>query len=87
MFGGVTFLVNGNMCCGVERNNLVLRLGADAEAALAQAHARPMDFTGKPLRGMVYVDPAGYASNKKLGTWIERAVRCAAALPPKKKGN
>ena len=56
MFGGLTFMVNGNMCCGVLNDYLVVRVGPDRFAdALSRPHARPMDFTGRPLKGMVYV--------------------------------
>src|SRR5579862_1644702 len=61
MFGGLCFMVNGQMCCGLTRTDFIVRVGKDAyEDALAQPHVRPMDFTGRPLAGMVYVDPAGY---------------------------
>ena len=64
MFGGLTFLLRGHMCCGVIRDRLVVRVGpARYDEALTQSHARPMDFTGRPLRGMVYVMPAGYRTD------------------------
>jgi TfoX/Sxy family transcriptional regulator of competence genes len=84
MFGGLSFLLHGNMCCGVLADHLVLRLGpAESEVALGQPHTRVMDFTGKPLKSMVYVEPAGYASAAALRQWLERAVAFAATLPPK----
>lgn len=59
MFGGLAFLLNGNMCCGVVRNDLMVRVGPDDyEQSLQRAHARAMDFTGKPMKGFVYVSPA-----------------------------
>jgi len=84
MFGGLCFLVNGNMACGVERNNLVVRVGpADYDAALKEPHARPMDFTGRPLRGFVYVTEPGYKTASRLEKWIGRGVRFARSLPAK----
>jgi TfoX/Sxy family transcriptional regulator of competence genes len=84
MFGGIAFMLRGNMCCGVIGDRLMLRVGPDGyEAALSRSHARPMDFTGKPMKGMVYVEPAGFASAGDLKTWISRAVEFALSLPPK----
>lgn len=75
MFGGLTFMVNGAMCCGVTSEALVVRVGPAAyEAALAEAHVRPMTFTGRPLAGMVYVDPPGYRSARALARWVQRGV-------------
>ena len=84
MFGGLSFMLRGNMCCGVDRDNLMVRVGPDQyDEALAQPHARPMDFTGRPLRGMVYVGPEGYRSDDALAAWLKRGVDFAASLPPK----
>jgi TfoX/Sxy family transcriptional regulator of competence genes len=84
MFGGLAFLLNGNMCCGVTGDRLMLRLGEDgAREALAEPHARPMDFTGKPMKSMIYVEPAGIASEEDLRKWVGRAVAFAASLPAK----
>jgi TfoX/Sxy family transcriptional regulator of competence genes len=75
MFGGLTFMVNGAMCCGVTAEALVVRVGpASYEAALAEPHARPMTFTGRPLAGMVYVDPPGYRTARQLARWIQRGI-------------
>ena len=61
MFGGLAFLVNGHMACGVQGDDLMVRVGPDAyDAALKKAGTRPMDFTGRPLKGMVYVGPRGH---------------------------
>ena len=85
MFGGLAFLLNGNMCCGVLKDQLVLRLGPDgAQAALKDPHAREMDFTGKPMSSMVYVEPAGFATQANLSKWLRRAIKFTAALPAKK---
>ena len=84
MFGGLAFLMHGNMCCGVVEDMLVVRLGNDgAAAALEEPHTRPMDFTGKPMRSMVYVGPGGIATNDDLYRWVNRAADFAETLPPK----
>jgi TfoX/Sxy family transcriptional regulator of competence genes len=84
MFGGVSFMLEGNMCCGVIEDNLVVRVGPkDYEAALQEPHARPMDFTGRPLRGFVYVERAGYEEPSALHHWIERGIEFARTLPPR----
>lgn len=78
MFGGLTFMVAGKMACGVVHEDLMVRVGIDGhDSALAEPHARPMDFTGRPLRGMVYVDPAGVASDADLARWVDRGVDVA----------
>jgi TfoX/Sxy family transcriptional regulator of competence genes len=83
MFGGVTFVLHGNMCCGVINDNLVLRLGADdAGEALSQPFTLPMDFTGRPMNGYVYVAPAG-TTGAALSGWLRRAVTFAGSRPPK----
>jgi len=84
MFGGIAFMVRGNMCCGVIGDRLMLRVGPDGhEAALSRPHARPMDFTGRPMKGMVYVEPAGFASAADLKSWIARAMEFTLSLPAK----
>ena len=86
MFGGLAFMLNGNMCVGLVKESLMVRVGPDNyEASLALPHARPMDFTGKPLTGFVYVEPEGIAEDADLNAWIERGVAFAGALPPKEK--
>lgn len=75
MFGGVAFMVNARMCCGVIKTNLVLKLGAEgAEAALRKKHTRPMDFTGKPMKALIYVEPPGVDKDEALDEWIRMAV-------------
>ncbi len=82
MFGGITFMIAGRMACGVVHDDLMVRVGPDGhEAALAEPHTRPMDFTGRPMRGMVYVEPAGTRSDTDLAQWVDRAVRVATAEP------
>jgi TfoX/Sxy family transcriptional regulator of competence genes len=84
MFGGIAFLHHGNMVCGVIGETLMLRLGAElADAALDEPHTRPMDFTGRPMKGMVYVDPPGIATDAALAAWVKRALGFAETLPPK----
>jgi TfoX/Sxy family transcriptional regulator of competence genes len=80
MFGGIAFMVRDRMAIGVIRDDLIVRVGNDAAAeALAQPHARPMDFSGRPAKGMVYVAPAGVGTDKELETWVERALRANEA--------
>jgi hypothetical protein len=84
MFGGLCFMVAGRMCCGVVGSDLMVRVGAPGhEAALRRPHTRPMDFTGRPLRGFVYVAPPGYRSGPSLAAWVQRAVRFARTQPPR----
>ena len=82
MFGGIAFMVRGNMCCGVVKNELMVRVGPDHyEETLARAGARPMDFTGRPMRGMLYVDAKTCAHAKSLAAWVERGAAYAMSLP------
>jgi TfoX/Sxy family transcriptional regulator of competence genes len=83
MFGGLAVMVNGHMCCGIIGKDFVVRMGPDEyKAALARPHARPMDFTGRPMRGFVYVGPRGYHSTSMLRSWIQRGLRFVLSLPP-----
>jgi TfoX/Sxy family transcriptional regulator of competence genes len=84
MFGGVAFMVRGNMCCGVIDDRLLLRVGPDGyEAAQSRPHAKPMDFTGRPMKGFVFVEPKGFASAGDLKAWIARAIMFTLSLPAK----
>ena len=84
MFGGLSFLISGNMACGVLTDDLVVRVGPDAHNdAMTQPHVRPMDFTGRPMKGMVYVGAAGFESPDDLKGWVDRGLRFARSLPPK----
>ena|SRR5215472_1499791 len=86
MFGGLTFMVNGQMCCGVLKDDLVLRLTPEhAAAALQRPHTRPMDFTGSPMKSMVYVSAAGTDSDEALIDWIMSAVKLARSTPGRKR--
>ncbi len=71
MFGGLAFMVADKMAVGIVGDDLMVRVGRDAyDEMLAQPHARPMDFTGRPSRGMVYVAPAGVTSEEGLARWV-----------------
>ena len=86
MFGGLAFMVDGHMCCGVIGQDLMVRVGPERyRAALKRKHVRPMDFTGKPMQGMVYVAPAGVATDDALRSWVDRAVSVATAVAPRKR--
>lgn len=75
MFGGIAFMIGGKMAIGVSAEDLMVRVGPDAhEGALAQPGARPMDFTGRPMKGYVFVGPAGTATAPALMRWIDRAL-------------
>lgn len=85
MFGGFCWMLNGNMLCGVEVGRYMFRVGKDLEPeALARPGARPMDITGKPMAGFVWVD-ARYAQGNSLLDWIALASQYVRQLPPKKK--
>ncbi len=85
MFGGVAFMVSGNMACGVASGDeLMVRVGPDSyEDALSRPHARPMDFTGRPMRGMVYVSRPGFECDDVLAAWVESGASFARSLPAK----
>lgn len=85
MFGGLSFLLKGNMICGVLGRKLVVRVdpGAAYDEALKKPHVRPMDFTGRQLRGFVYVLAEGLARDDSLRNWLRIAVTFGRALPPK----
>ncbi|HMU60724.1 MAG TPA: TfoX/Sxy family protein [Gemmatimonadales bacterium] len=84
MFGGLGFLINGHMCAGIVGSTLMVRIGPEGYAeALTQPHVRPMDFTGRPMTGMIFVDPPALATEAGLAAWITRGSRYAASLPPK----
>ncbi len=84
MFGGVAFLLRGNMCVGVWNDSLIVRLGIEqAERALAEPYVRAFDVTGRPMKGWAMVDPDGLDTDSQLNDWIERAVAFVATLPAK----
>ena len=84
MFGGLCFMLRGNMCCGIVKDDMMVRVGPDQyERLLAEPYARPMDFTGRSLKGLVYVGPGGYENDEALGKWVERGVLFALSLQAK----
>ncbi len=84
MFGGLAFMLAGNLCCGVIRDDLILRtFPEDAEAALDEPDVREFDVTGRPMTGFVFVGPGATATDEDLRGWVERAVAFAETLPPK----
>lgn len=84
MFGGVAFLHHGNMCCGVVGDTLMLRVGRDQyDTCLRYKHVKPMDFTGKPLKGFIYVLPDGIERSKQLKRWVDIALAFSKTLPKK----
>jgi TfoX/Sxy family transcriptional regulator of competence genes len=84
MFGGIAFMIGGNMAVGVTRDELMVRVGPDAhDEALAQPHVRVMEMGNRPMRGMVNVAPAGIAADADLARWVNVGADLAAALPPK----
>jgi TfoX/Sxy family transcriptional regulator of competence genes len=85
MFGGLAFLVDGKMFVGISGSSLLARVGAERyDDALALPHVRQMDFTGRPMRGYVYVDPAGLANDRDVQAWVTWCVEYVARLPAKK---
>ena len=75
MFGGLTFMVAGQMCCGVLMDDLVLRVGEEQfDAALAEPYVRPFDFTGRPSSAMVYVASDGLSDDQVLSGWVQRGL-------------
>ena len=84
MFGGLAFMVGGHMAVGIVGDELMLRLGEEgAETVLGEPHVRPMDFTGRPMTGFVFVAPEGTATDAALKGYVERALAFNSALPPK----
>lgn len=84
MFGGLVFMVGGHMCCGIMKDELMVRVGPEQyETALALPHARQMDITSRPTRGMVVVDQAGLREDAALAAWVARGLAFVTSLPPK----
>jgi TfoX/Sxy family transcriptional regulator of competence genes len=84
MFGGIGFLVRGNMACGVHGDDLIARVGLGRyEEALARPHAKPFDMTGRPMSGWVMVTPAGVAKDEDLRAWVQEGIETALSLPAK----
>jgi TfoX/Sxy family transcriptional regulator of competence genes len=84
MFGGLCFLVSGHMCCGIVKDELMVRVGPDVyDECLGLPHAREMDFTGRAMKGMIYVATDGFEDDEDLEAWVGRGVAFASSLPPK----
>jgi TfoX/Sxy family transcriptional regulator of competence genes len=84
MFGGLAFMVNGHMCCGVIKEDLVLRLGPEvADKSLQDPSVRPMDFTGRPMKGFVFVSSEGTSTEARLRRYLRSALEFVETLPRK----
>jgi TfoX/Sxy family transcriptional regulator of competence genes len=84
MVGGLSFLVNGNMCCGIAGTALMVRVGSEGrDQALREAHVQPMQFAGRALSGFICVEPAGFASDDALVRWVQRGLGFVSGLPVK----
>ena len=84
MFGGLAFMLNGNMACGILKGELIVRVGKENfDDALSLPHARMFDMTGRPMRSFVYVSAEGLASEEGLQEWAGRGIAYAESLPPK----
>jgi TfoX/Sxy family transcriptional regulator of competence genes len=84
MFGGVGFLVGGNMACGVNKNDLIVRVDPERHATLLKKpHTKPFDLTGKPMKGWLLVEAEGCKTEKQLTAWVKEGVGFASTLPPK----
>lgn len=85
MFGGLCFMISRHMCCGIIENKLMARIGPDNYRSLLKLdHTKEMDFTGKPMKGMIYVEQNGLQSEKELEFWIRKCLDFINTLPPKK---
>jgi len=85
MFGGLCFMVSNHMCCGIISETLMARVGPDIyDACLSKKHVKEMDFTGKAMKGLVYIDPEGIAEDSDLEKWLGICEKFVGALPPKK---
>lgn len=88
MFGGMAFLLDGKMSLGILGEDLVVRVSPEEQDKLLRyPHVRPMDFTGKPMKGFLYVGPAALSSGAALGAWVKRGVAFAKSLPAKAKSS
>jgi TfoX/Sxy family transcriptional regulator of competence genes len=84
MFGGIGFLLNGNMACGVNKDNLIVRVDPEKHnVLLKKSHAKPFDLTGRPMKGWLQVEAEGVKTNKQLNTWVKEGIEFASTLPAK----
>jgi TfoX/Sxy family transcriptional regulator of competence genes len=84
MFGGIGFLLHGNMACGVYKEDMIVRVDPEKHnALLKKKHTKPFDITGRPMKGWLLVEADGYKSEKQISTWVKEGVEFALTLPPK----
>ena len=84
MFGGVGFLIHGNMACGVHKEDMIVRVDPDKHPKLLKKlHAKVFDITGKPMKGWLMVEPDGCKTKKQISAWVKEGVEFALILPPK----
>jgi len=84
MFGGIAFMLSGNMCIGVVRDQLMLRVGPDQyDKLLKIKYVKKMDFTGKAMKGFIYLQPEGFTEDDDLAIWLEKALSFVSSLPEK----
>ncbi|MBI4030197.1 MAG: TfoX/Sxy family protein [Proteobacteria bacterium] len=83
MFGGICWMLNGDMCVGIYKDLLIIRADEGAARILKQKHAKPMDITGKPMKGWAMVAPEGYENDKALKRFVDLAVKFVESMPPR----
>jgi TfoX/Sxy family transcriptional regulator of competence genes len=84
MFGGIGFIVNGNMACGVNGSALIVRVGPEqSQEALSRPHTKLFDMTGRPMAGWIKIEPGGFEAERDLKNWIKEGMEYALTLPPK----
>jgi len=84
MFGGVGFMLHGNMACGVHKEALIVRVGPERyDEAMKRPHTRPFDMTGRPMKGWVMLAADGYEADDDLSGWVQQGIEFALSLPPK----
>jgi len=84
MFGGVGFLIHGNMACGIHQEDMIVRVKPEKhEKLLQKPHAKPFDTMGKPMKGWLMVEPEGCKTKKQMSAWVKEGVEFALTLPPK----
>ncbi|SRR6266511_93168 len=84
IFGGIGFLLNRNMACGVNKDDLILRVDPEKHTVLLKKpHVRPFDLTGRPMKGWLLVEPEGVKTDKQLSTWVKEGIEFASTLPTK----
>ncbi|MCG2589864.1 TfoX/Sxy family protein [Rhodohalobacter sulfatireducens] len=85
MFGGLCFMISRHMCCGIIEDKLMARVGPEQyESLLERDHTLKMDFTGKPMKGMIFEESQGLNTDEKLKKWLDFCIEFINTLPPKK---